>query len=391
MKHVWRKPLLPVVLIVVMLLGIVFMGMFRRSINEDKKTIEEIYLNADLSFSVLPGISSSGTLEFPVNIGNKIEALEEVEKCFYYETAYYSLREPIAVPGLSMIYGTNAIDDFEKTQELKITWKEGYDSADFQVLKDEKVPCLIEESLMEIAGIELGDEIVIAPNEGDGTDKEKAPSFTMEIVGSYQNEKGKVSTYSLIVTNRIFLSEDGRFLYNNQMMQDFFFYNAFQISIKPLYNREFERVEELLEEKIGTDYILYSNARVLKQAVRPLEQKVALQEKMVLPIGMMFALASCVIVYLTVISFRTEVFLRLLWGEKRRRVFGKITLSLCPVLVLAFLLGCLLIVLIGNGTADRWLLAYFMAEITAVLFTTAVVSYMISRQNLIFAYQAREE
>ena len=391
MKHIWRKPLLPTVLVAVVLLGIAFMGMFRQSINEDKKTIDEMYLNTDLTFSVLPGIDSNGALEFSISDGNKIEALEEVKQCSYYESSYYSLREPRAIPGLSMIYGTNDIVSFEETQKLVITWKDNYDAASFQVLEGGKVPCVVDSLLLETLGLSLGDTIVIAPSEGDEVDNEKAPSFVLELVGSYVNNEGAVFPYGLITTNRIFLSSEGRLLYNANMMEKFCFYRSFMIDIEPVFNREFERIEENLKEIIGEDYILYSNVRVLKQAVRPLEQKVALQEKLVHPLSILFVLASCVVAYLTTISFQTEVFLRLLWGEKRWLVFGKMTASLCPHLLMAFFVGCFLTWGISGRTIDSWLIGYLVIEVIACLLTAAVANLIVSRQNLIKTYQAREE
>ena len=391
MKHIWRKPLLPTVLVAVILLGIVFMGMFRQSINDDKKTIDEMYLNTDLSFSILPGTNSNGTLAFSISDGNKIEALEEVQNCYYYESSYYSLREPRAVAGLSMIYGTNDIASFEEIQKLEITWKDGYDIASFQVLADGKVPCVADSLLLDTLGLQMGDTILIAGSEGEAADDEKATTFVLEIVGSYADAEGTLYPYGLITTNRIFLSSEGRLLYSAKMMEKYCFYRAFTIDIKPVYNKEFERIETELKEIIGEDYILYSNVRVLKQAVRPLEQKVALQEKLVLPLGILFVLASCVVAYLTTISFQTEVFLRLLWGEKRWVVFGKMTASLCPHLLLAFLLGGLLTWGISGGGSDSWLLSYLVVEVAACLFAAGVANLIISRQNLIKAYQAREE
>ncbi len=391
MKHIWRKPLLPTVLVAVVLLGIVFIGMFRQSINEDKKTIEEMYLNTDLTFSILPGIDSNGALEFPTSGGRKIEALEEVKQCFYYEACYYSLREPVAIAGLSMIYGTNDIVSFEETQKLVITWKDNYDVASFQVLEDGKVPCVIDSLLLETLGLSLGDTLIIAPSEGNEVDDENAPSFGLELVGSYDNKEGKLFPYGLITTNRIFLSKDGRLLYSANMMEKFCFYRSFVIDIEPIFNREFERIEEALTEIIGEDYILYSNVRVLKQAVRPLEQKVALQEKLVLPLSVLFALASCVVTYLTIMGFQTEVFLRLLWGENRWVVFGKMIASLCPHLLLAFIAGSVFAWGIGGGTIDSWLMGYLIVEVMACLFIAAVANLIVSRQNLIKTYQAREE
>lgn len=251
--------------------------------------------------------------------------------------------------------------------------------------------CVVDSLLLETLGLSLGDTIVIAPSEGDEVDNEKAPSFVLELVGSYVNNEGAVFPYGLITTNRIFLSSEGRLLYNTNMMEKFCFYRSFMIDIEPVFNREFERIEETLKEIIGEDYILYSNVRVLKQAVRPLEQKVALQEKLVLPLSILFVLASCVVAYLTTISFQTEVFLRLLWGEKRWVVFGKMTTSLCPHLLIAFFVGCFLTWGISGRTIDSWLIGYLVIEVIACLFTAAVANLIVSRQNLIKAYQAREE
>ena len=382
---------MPVIVTAVLFLGVAFMTLFQQSIVKDLKTIDEIYQNAKLTFAVLPGTNSGGTLRFDITDAGKIQRMEEIESVYYYMSCHYTLREPVAIAGFSRIYGTNDIVTFAKEQELSITWQENYDQSTFLVVKEgEEVPCLMDTLLVEMMGMSVGDSIVIAPSEGDYADRENAPSVTLRIVGSYQDAKGVLEPLGLIITDQIFLGAP-RLLDSAKMMQNYCHYQAFQMNIKPEYNREFETLQAAIKEIIGKDYILYTNIRTLKQAVRPLEQKVQLQQTLVMPLCALFALAAGVVVFLMARSFETEIFLRRLWGESKARVFGEMTASVAVHLLMSFGLAALGIYVICRFSWDIWALKYLLVDIGVCLVAAAVSIAMNCRKNLIITYQAREE
>jgi len=163
------------------------------------------------------------------------------------------------------------------------------------------------------------------------------------------------------------------------------------MNIKPEYNREFEALQAAIKEIIGEDYILYTNVRTLKQAVRPLEQKVQLQQMLVMPLCALFALAVGVVIFLMARSFETEIFLRRLWGESKAQVFGEMTASVAVHLIISFGVVALGIYVICGFSWDIWALKYLLVDIGVCLVAAAVSIAMNCGKNLIITYQAREE
>ena len=170
------------------------------------------------------------------------------------------------------------------------------------------------------------------------------------------------------------------------------YYRAYAMRLDPAFNREYDRVEEELQ-KILYDMGAFSfatNARSIENAARPLIQKLQMQELLVLPLCVLLMLSAFIAAVLLGLSMDTEVFLRLMWGEKRAGVFA----------TLLGAVGLWLIVCIATSIASAYLTAgaYWLPWAAKYSGMTAIGCLMgcgipLGRacgRNLVKSYQSRE-
>ena len=170
------------------------------------------------------------------------------------------------------------------------------------------------------------------------------------------------------------------------------YYRAYAMRLDPAFNREYDRVEDELE-KILYDMGAFSfatNARSIENAARPLIQKLQMQELLVLPLCVLLMLAAFVSAVLLGLSMDTEVFLRLMWGEKRARVFA----------ALLGVAGLWLLICIAASTAAafltagadwlRWAATYSGTTAGGCLLGCGIPLGRACGANLVKSYQSRE-
>lgn len=391
MKHIYRKPLLPCILLALLVCSVCFLTLFRKTIADGQNTVEEMYRSIQLTFQVLPGTSDSGELRLRSSTAGKILKLEGVAGCSYYFECPYSLRTPVTLPNYSVAYGTNDLSFFEKERGIHITYAAGWKEASVLSPNENEIPCILDSALAELLGIEPGDTFVISPNAGEDTDPESAPSLTLLAAGTFEDEASLVKPYSLLISADAFLSRSG-FFYNGIMMGRFYYYRQFHFYTDPAYNRNFQTIRDAANAILETDgdFILYSNARILEQAVRPIEQKVHIQQMLLMPLAILLCAATAIMVVFLCASFSGEVFLRLLWGEPRRRVWADVV---CSVLLLLTAAGFLAVGIGWLLCGTRWLglAAAYTAGVMLVCFLSAAVQLAIfCNRNLVAFYQTRE-
>lgn len=389
----WRRPLLPLLLVIFLTGGVCCLALFQSSIERNRQTIEELYENIQLRYRVLPGNSSSGgALRLPYYAGRDIGDMPEVISSYGIMETRYSLCVPESASDLSVAYGTGEPDWFAGERELTITYADGWDGTDFQIdAGSQEVPCIMDSYLQELLGMELGEAFSIKgyqTGEGDGSN---APEVPLILAGSFENSS--LETMSLIVPEALFLEEQG-LLHTSHMKESNLHYTEFWFELKPEYNHNFAQIEAQVSEVLEKrgDYLLYGNTRELTNAVQPLERKVEFQQKLVLPMAAAFCMITMLAGLLYALSLREECFLRLLWGEKRQSVLSKNFLCLCVPVLLGSVLGLGIVLLLPECRRSIAGLSTFLAvcAVSSIL-TAELVTLWICKSNLIYLYQQREE
>lgn len=392
MKHILRKPLLPCVLLILLVFSVCFMTLFQQSIVDNQAAVETMYNSVQLIFQVLPGTSANGVLKLRNSTAEKLLKVEGVNGCAYYMECPYSLRSPVQFANYSVAYGTNDFSFFSKERGVEITFAQGWnEDAVLNPKESAGIPCILDSLLAEALEVKGGDTFVIAPNADEDADPASAPGLTMIVAGTFVSLDGLVEPYSILVSDAAFLGRSG-FLYNGPMMEEFYYYRSFHFYIDPAYNREFQTVREAVKEILEKDgdFILYSNVRILEQAVRPIEQKVRIQQMLVTPLSILLCVATAVMAVFLCAGFSTEVFLRLLWGENRTLVWLKMIGSVLLLMAAEGLVALMIVWLICGVQWIGWAAQYMAVIATACFAAIAIQQTVFCTKNMVSFYQSRE-
>lgn len=388
MKHLYRKPLLPVLLMIMQVFGICFMTLFQKGMEEDRQRIEDIYDNTHIYIEAFPEGEALEMLKMSTYRGDAAAGLEEITDSLVMLQCYYALCSPFDIEVFSTVYGTNHPEALAEHQNFTISWGEGFNRETF-LSTEKEIACLMDKTLAESLGLSVGDSFIIVPTLELGKKEEAAPEQILTLAGTFFGKQSSLSLNALIVPDSIFLGSF-KLLYNSSMINKNSFYRIYRLALNPVYNREIETVLEKIEEKLIDNYSLVTNAKTMKQAIRRIEQKLWIQEILRLPLLTVLGIAAAVIGFLLVLNLRTEIFLRFLVGERRAAVFLKMLISL---LVILFLFAGLSLLLVSFTAGAEWIETAFgylkVIECLTVL-TMILPLIVICRKNLVKFYQQRE-
>lgn len=377
MKHFFRKPFLPLLMLLAVLLSSVFMTLYKENIEDGYRQIDAIFANTRLTFQILPK-ADGAALELLPTTADRVGALAPIGESCRVMQCPYRLCEPIAKNEGNFIYGTDNLPLLAEEYGLKVNF---LDTNDLQIKSWDSIPCVMEISLMERLNLQLGEAFSLAPYDGFGGNENAAPIFTMQLIGFFDDPNRMLKSGSLIVSDYAFLSapNEPKLLYNSNMMYHCYCRSLF-LRIDAAYNREYASVQTLIEETLNSDFTVFTNARTLNEAVRPLERKLNMQELLLLPMTVLFAAIAAVSAFLLALSLRKEIFLRFMWGERRTAVFLKLLMRIAVV------------ALCGAGAGALVTLQWFYP---ALFFVVAMAAAMLPlvhscRKNLIRFYQLGE-
>lgn len=407
MKHMIRKPMYAMILLAVMVFGTAFLSFFRSDIAAGWEQVNRLYDDARITIELVPDTGWS-EIQMKSHKDIIISGMEEIRETLSVIECSYVLRDGTPLPqpeppqvGLSYvseyvpitdvhsIRGTNNLPWLTDYWDLEIEWMDGKSLVDFTVT-DNEAPCLVRRELLEETGLKLGDKLTISPTPYYDLIHYLAPEMELTIIGTYDENFNRTGTLDLLVPEESFLNGP-KLLYSGEMMYRCY-YRAYAMRLDPAFNREYDRVEEELQ-KILYDMGAFSfatNARSIENAARPLIQKLQMQELLVLPLCVLLMLSAFIAAVLLGLSMDTEVFLRLMWGEKRTRVFAAL---LCAV-------GLWLLICIAASSAAayltagaHWLLwAAKYSGMTAIgcLMGCGIPLGRACTANLVRSYQSRE-
>ena len=391
--NIWRRPLLPLLLVIFLAGGTCCLALFESSIERNRQTVEKLYETIQLRYRVLPGnVSSGGELRLPYYTGRDVEEMAEVGSGYGVMEARYSLCAPESISDLSVIYGTREPDWFAEERALTLTYADGWDGTAFKNdIECQEIPCIMDSYLQELLGIELGESFSIKGYQTAERDDSNAPMISLVLAGKFENSS--LEAMSLIVPEILFLEEKG-LLYTPRMKELNLHYTEFWFELKPEYNHDFVQIEaqvsEILEKR--GNYLLYGNTRELTNAVQPLERKVGLQQKLVVPMAAAFCVITMLAGLLYALSLRGECFMRLLWGEKRQSVLAKNFICLCIPVLLGSVLGLGIVLVLPGCRSSMGRCSVFLAVCAmSSILAAEIVALYTCKSNLIHLYQQREE
>lgn len=381
MKHMIRKPLLPILLLIVLCVSSGFLALFQEGLREDRLQMEALYDNAKLTIELLPGVDSGDQLRLQTHKGDFLESLDSIRATLRV------LECDGAAEGVSVrIYGTNDPDWLARHKSLELTYLDSWDRSFSDT--DGRIPCILGTVAAEKLGIGLGDSTTLIPVNFMGVSTDSAPHVELTVVGICEDPTHAMDG-GILVPEEIFLGGP-KLLYNPDMMYNCY-YRTFVLELDPTWNRSYEEVEEEVRDILYDvkEFELVSNHRTLRRAVGPMERKLAVQEKLVLPLELLFLAACAGISMMICMGMETEVFLRRMWGERGTVVFGTLWGSLLLWLTVCGVLATAASAIAGAQWLP-WAAVYAGTAMLLCALAAAAVLRQSCRRNLVELYQSKE-
>ena len=383
MRHLIRKPLLPILILAVMVFAVCFLAFFQDGIQRDRAQVEGLYDNTLLTIELLPGAYSSDLLQLQTHKGDFLEALDQVSKTLRVMECDAQLDNRD-----TRVYGTNDHTWLAQHQDLEVELWESWDWTLFSET-NHTIPCIVGMNLFSGLELSLGDTVTVVPMDYTGILTDSNPEVSMVVAGVF-SDPTHVMDGGIIVPEEIFLFGP-RLLYNSNMMYDCF-YRTFVMELDPKYNRDYDTTEEAVEGIVYDlkEFELVSNFRTLRRAVGPLERKLAVQEQLVIPLAALFAMAAMTCTVLLVKSIDTEIFLRLMWGERRIGVFCSLMAAMALWLTVCTAIST---AAVGLSAGEDWIL--WAAGYAGIVSASCVMAAAIPMgrscvRNLVAFYQSKE-
>lgn len=395
-KQLARKPLLPLLLAVLCLLGTLFPAFLVGTINQSLAEVDDLYRGMTIQCQLLPQATLGTAFSLGIGTAGRILDCEAVQD--YYGEMYcpYYFRDPGPSSSNSMAYGTNDPERFATQYGLTLTFGEGFSPEQFA---GEDNICLVSEQLLASAGRSVGDQVTVAGSSTLDQKDEAAPDLVLTIAGTFSIDEtpdsgtgglrdSASSDYEIAWTNILVplacFTDPFELISTSDGVQNWKNYRVFTFTIKPEYNRDFDTVKQELQQIIGRDWLLYSTSRELNNAVQPMEQRLQVQQILYAVVSVLLILLPAFVMVLLCRGWKREVLVRLLFGEKAGRVFASIWL---PAAVLA---------LAGAGAGLAWLVWRQLLWQTAAMAALAVAAAgatvgVFCRTNLVTLYQGEEE
>lgn len=413
MKHIFRKPMLPVVVLALMAFGTGFLAFFRADIAAGWEQVDRLYADTVITVELIPE-AGWADLQMKTHKDARIAKKPEVAETLTVQDCYYVLRDgtPLPLPEetdepgddyaysyignqyltmeTDILRGTNNLPWLAEYWNLTITWCDGCSIEDFKVVDGQAV-CLVRQEMLETEGIELGGTICVSPAPWNNQVSPNAPEIPLTVIGAYEESAGQTGERDLLVPEECLLHAP-KLLYNSDMMYRCY-YRAYALRLNPEYNREYDRIEDELEEILFdlSDFSFVSNARAIENAARPLMQKLQMQETLVMPLTTLLCAAVAVLVLLLARSFDMEVFLRLMWGEGRAVVFCKMLGTLGLWLLAGVAVSTLAGTLTGGQAWVGWSASYAAMTAAVSMAAAAVTLGRACGRNLVAFYQSNKE
>ena len=264
--------------------------------------------------------------------------------------------------GFQTVYGTNNPESFAENRQLQISYGAGYDASVFQLSGN---LCLLEEKTARENALEIGDRVMLVPCIAEYVIEEEAPTLEFILAGTYESgEMGMIGNAVVMPLKAFFREKEipvlqfaestainggnssapivdlrralwhsdreqwetlGGLIYSKEMAKRFKSFTEFSFVLKAEYNRSCEKVSEELQRLLGStmNYLVYSDARTLENAVQPLERRLEMTET-VLPLLKSVLVLICGLLCVLMTKLRqNNLLIRRVYGESLLAAMGK--------------------------------------------------------------------
>lgn len=318
-KTFLRKPIYLILYTVLIFLGFYGMAEINKNIKSDKNEYKYIYENTEIKGQVKEATSVSGEVSLD-----------------YYDLYPMFLQEEIGE--IYTIAFAKGFIDKEQIEDTNNTKEDGR----VDVFASNDVGKLIERNFVFFEGdtkLEKGEALVsedfakkYALNKYDKfrlkLDTESKEDLYMDLlVKDFVNlNESSLALDSIIVNNKTMF--DDNLMGNNFYKEAYGSYVSFHFKINPKYNNDYESIKEKIDNILGTKYLAPTNAKDFYNVIKPLEEKIKDEEKLLSIIKIALAIFSSLILVLKLKEENTSILIRKIFGESEVKVFASYFLSL---------------------------------------------------------------
>lgn len=251
--------------------------------------------------------------------------------------------------------------------------------------RDHSDICMVSRHMVDEKLLALDNRITVKGSENYDEINENSPEIDLRIVGTFNNNESVIQPNSIIVPEALFFNTD-KLITTALGIQNWRNYIDFQFSINPDYNRDFENIKTELTRVLGDKWVLYSTSRELYNAAIPLEKKIDTQEKLFVLINILFMILPALFTLILCLSEKSEILIRLIFGEKKLKVIISSSLSIISMLVVYGVVLSLFLNSIELLDNKKLITIISISSIIAII----AIGY-ISNIKLIKLYQQRED
>ena len=386
-----RRPLIPLLLLTEFMLSACFLSVNEKTLRENQASIEQLYDTAVVECRVLPKTVTGGRFAISPFSARALCRQEAVDSyfCVLKDPCYLTQDGPEG--NMIVACGTNDPAVFCREMYVTVTLDETYRDVDF---KEDAAVCLLDRDMAEELGYRPKDTISVMGGDENGHYTEKAAPQELTVIGTYKNGGSMVEKGAILVPeSRFYTRGEKRLTYDAASQNRWYYYIKFSFTLHPAYNRDLERVTAELEEAVShltgldkVEYTLYVGSRELEQALRPLENKTALQQRLSLPMQAAFCVLSAALTLLLAAGERQEILIRRLGGESGTRVLVSTWAALCLLLSLLVLPSLLVAQLLWKGAQT----AFLLKSAAVSMFLGGLLLLILCRRKLIALYQRQD-
>ncbi len=386
LKRMWRKPLIPLLILVEFIASVLFMAVNENNIQENLEAIDQLYDNATIECQIIPNSVSVTGLGLSPFSAQDICKREEVTSCLSAMFSPGFIYGEKADEEPYVIYGTNDLKGFCEKMSITPTMAEGHTVEGFC---DEKAVCLLMDKFAEEKGYQVGDTVLLTGGGERASYIEGAPVQELTIVGTYSNQGVTVEAF-VVPESCIYEKDEKRLIFNDDTRRFWYKYSKFYFTIDSAYNKNFEELEASLQEQIGAmgDYTLYSGTRELEESIRPLENKLELQRRLTIPVRLAFVGFTVLLTLLFEARERDEILIRRMRGESGLKVMLETFGAASVLLVLLAVPAALLARLLGNSGT---MIEQLIFSVAASAIAGGVLLAVLCSKNLIALYQTSRQ
>ena len=318
-KTFLRKPIYLILYAILILLGFYGMDEINKNIKSDKNEYKYIYENTEIKGQVKEATSVSGEVRLDYYDLYPMFLQEEIKEIYTraFAKGFMDI-DKIDKPtdtdedGRVDVFASN---DVGKLIERNFVFFDGD-------TKLEKGEALVSEDFAKKYGLKKAEKFRVKMD----TDSKEDLYMDLLVKDFVDLNESSLALDSVIVNNKTMFDEN--LMGNNFYKEAYGSYLGFNFKINPKYNNDYESIKEKIDNILGTKYLAPTNAKDFYNVIKPLEEKIKDEEKLLSIIKIALAIFSSLILFLKVKEENVSILIRKIFGESDVKVFASYFLSL---------------------------------------------------------------